>query len=273
MARREDLPFALDFTHNSPMTKWVTTIIAANVGVYLLQQTVPGLTNELILVPALVAQHPWTPFTYMFLHAPNNFGHILFNMLALYFFGPRLEQLLGGSRFIALYILSGLGGAALSFLPQYYFAPILGASGAVFGVVTAYARVWPRDRIYIYGILPVQAWWFVVGMAAYSVAGGLGYADKGTAHFGHLGGIIVGYLYMAWLSRRSGAKKFQRQATAVLPMTSETDSVKRWNAIPISQLHELNRGEVIRLLEKVRTEGAKSLSLEERATLDRFSLT
>jgi membrane associated rhomboid family serine protease len=252
------------------MTKWVSTIIAANIAVFILQKTMPGTTEALVLIPAQVAERPWAPFTYMFLH--GGYAHIFWNMLGLYFFGPRLETLLGGPRFITLYLLSGLGGAALSFLPQYYDAAILGASGAVFGVITAYARVWPRDRIYIYGILPIQAWWFVMLMAAVSLAGGMGTAGN-TAHFGHLGGIFVGYFYMGWLARNSAAKRFQRQASVVIPVANDAEALRRWNAIPVAQLHELNRGEVIRLLEKVRTQGAKSLTLDERATLDRFSVS
>lgn len=248
------------------------TIIAVTVGVFFLQQTSPAVTDALILVPAHALERPWTLFTYMFLHA--SVGHILFNMLALYFFGPRLETLLGGRRFVTLYLLSGLGGAVLSFLPQYYYAPILGASGAVYGVVTAYARVWPRDRIYIYGILPIQAWWFIVLMAAYSIAGGLGLVGQGVAHFGHLGGIFVGYFYMGWLARNSATKRFRQRAeiSPVIP-GGDAEALRRWNAIPLAQLHELNRGEVARLLDKVRTQGARSLTPDERATLDRFSVS
>jgi len=255
------------------MTKWVSTLIGLNVIVFALQYAQPSLTNVLALIPAQVATHPWTPVTYMFAH--GGFGHIFWNMLGLYFFGPRLETLLGGRRFITLYLLSGLGGAALSFLPTYYYTPIIGASGAIFGVVTAYARVWPRDRIYIYGILPIQAWWFVMFMAAYSIVGGLGIANigAGTAHFGHLGGIFVGYFYMGALAKNSGAKKFQRSATPVIPGGSDADALRRWNSIPVGSLHELNQGEVLRLLEKVRAHGTRSLTLEERATLDRFSPT
>ena len=251
------------------MTRWVSLIIAANIAVFFLQQSVPGVTEALILVPKGVALHPWTPFTYMFLH--GSVGHILFNMLALYFFGPRLETLLGGGRFITLYLLSGLGGALLSFVPMYYASQILGASGAVFGVVTAYARVWPRDRIYIYGVIPIQAWWFVMIMASVSLLGGIGYNIlPGTAHFGHLGGIVVGWLYMAGLARTSGARRSQQRAAGPL-VASDTDALRRWATIPVTELHELNRGEVQRLLEKARAGGARSLTLDERATLDRFS--
>lgn len=250
------------------MTKWVSAIIAANVAVFLLQSQ-PGMVENLMLLPSDVWQHPWTPFTYMFVH--GGVGHIFWNMFGLYMFGPRLETLLGGRRFIALYLLSGLGGAALSFLPQYFNVPIIGASGAVFGVLTAYARVWPKDRILLYAVIPVQASWFIVGMVVYSIAGGLGYVGAGTAHFGHLGGIAVGWGYMAWLSRNSGAKKFAERAVPVAPIISESDAMSRWAAIPVAQLHAINRDEVLRLLEKARAGGAHSLSVDERATLDRFS--
>ena len=254
------------------MTKWVTALIAANVGVFFLQYTIPGVTEALILRPELALLRPWTLFTYMFLH--GGFWHIALNMWGLYVFGPRLETLLGGPRFITLYLLSGLGGALLSFVPPFYFVGILGASGAVLGVVTAYARVWPDQRLYFYGIVPILAWWIPAGYALYSIAGFINPSiGAGTAHFGHLGGIVVGYAYMALLSRHSAAKRFQRQASAMIPIASESEALRRWNAIPVSQLHELNRGEVIRLLEKVRAQGVKRLSPEERATLDRFSLS
>jgi membrane associated rhomboid family serine protease len=255
------------------MTKWVGTLIGANVAVFIGQQMIPGLTELLALTPAHVLQNPWSLVTYMFVHDPHGYGHVFFNMLALYFFGPRLESVLGGRSFITLYMLSGLGGAILSFMPPYYYSSIIGASGAVFGVVTAYARLWPKDRIYIYGVVPVQAMWLVIGYAGYSILGAAGFVGAGTAHFGHLGGIVVGWVYMAWLKNNTGANRFKQRAVAAAPIVNESETVQRWANIPVAQLHEINRGEVMRLLEKVRTSGARSLSLEERATLDRFSAT
>ena len=136
------------------MTPWVRRLIVANIIVFFLQQTVAGVTNALAFVPAYTFVRPWTLVTYMFVHA--NITHILFNMLALYFFGPRVEERLGETRFITLYAISGIFGAVLSliFAP---FAPIIGASGAVFGVMLAFARFWPTALIYIMGILPIQA--------------------------------------------------------------------------------------------------------------------
>jgi membrane associated rhomboid family serine protease len=210
----------------------------------------------------------------MFLHDPSGWGHIFFNMLALYIFGPRLETVLGGSRFITLYLLSGLGGGLLSFMPPYYYTPILGASGAIFGVTTAYARLWPRDRIYIYGIIPMQVWLLVALYTGYSLLGALNKnVGAGTAHFGHLGGIFVGWFYISWLRNQGGSAQFKKRAVPAAPAAPDGESQRRWGAIRLDDLHPINRGEVVRLLQKVQATGARSLSPEERATLDRFSMT
>ena len=127
------------------------------------------IENLLAFVPSQALTRPWTVITYMFLH--GGFGHILFNMLALFFFGPRVESRLGSRRFATLYFVSGIMGAVLSifFAPH---VPIIGASGAVFGVMLAFARFWPRDQILIWGILPVEARVMVIAMTAMAVVFG-----------------------------------------------------------------------------------------------------
>src|SRR5262245_63197172 len=151
------------------MTPWVTRFLAANVLVFFLQQTVPGLTNALAFVPDLIILRPWTIITYMFVH--GGLGHIFFNMLGLFFFGPRVEERLGPNRFTWLYMLSGIAGAVVSFVLAKNSA-IIGASGAVFGVMFAFAKFWPTDTILIWGILPVQARVLVMIMAAMSLYSG-----------------------------------------------------------------------------------------------------
>ena len=128
------------------MTPWVTRFVVANIIVFFLTATMPGLTDVLAYRPALTAARPWTPFTYMFVHA--GVGHILFNMLSLYFFGPMLEARLGSRHFVGLYVTSGLAGALLSLVGSWFgtfpaMAPIVGASGSVYGVMVAFARFWP----------------------------------------------------------------------------------------------------------------------------------
>ncbi|HET9949990.1 MAG TPA: rhomboid family intramembrane serine protease, partial [Longimicrobiales bacterium] len=141
-----------------PMTPWVRRLLVANVVVFLLMGFAGDLYQVLVLYPPWVLRYPWTLVTYMFLHA--GIGHLLFNMLGLFFFGPRLETRLGSRRFLVLYFVSGLGGALLTFV----FAPnaaVVGASAAVLGVLMGFAMFWPRERIYIWGILPLEAWLLV----------------------------------------------------------------------------------------------------------------
>ncbi len=265
------------------MTPWVLRLIVANVVIFVLTSASPQVGYYLAFVPAGVLARPWTIVSYMFVHA--NVMHILLNMLALYFFGPRLEDRLGSGNFLALYFLSGIAGAFLTF--AVFFGGVLfpgalpgvlgqnpivvGASGAVMGVTAAYARYWPWDRIYIWGILPVTAWVMVIGLAAYSIWSGLMGSRGGVADFAHLGGLAAGWLYgVAYDRHRRNAWPPTRKQ----PRLSGGEGrarVERWQRIRPEELHELNRGEVERLLAKVREQGPGSLTLAERELLDRFA--
>lgn len=248
------------------MTPWVTRLIIANVVVFVVTSYfVPGSAELLALVPAQVAAHPWTPITYMFVHA--GWAHIFFNMLALYFFGPRLEARLGGGRFLILYFASGLGGAALSVITPD--VAIVGASGAIMGVLVGYARYWPRDRIYIWAILPIEARWLLIGLIGWSILGGLGVLEPGVAHFAHLGGIVVGYLYLRWAEAHSPAARFKKRATETPRATPA--NVERWRTIRPDDMHPVNRDEYERIRAKLDEVGAAGLTGAEREFLDRFS--
>jgi len=249
------------------MTPAVRSLIVANVAIYLLETVSPGVAQALMLVPLLAVQRPWTVVSYMFVHA--GLFHVGFNMLALYFFGPRVELVLGTQRFVILYLVSGLVGALASFI----FTPtaaIVGASAAVFGVMLAYASYWPNDLIYVWGIVPIPARWFVIGMTAISLFAGFGGMQAGTAHFAHLGGFLGGWLCLKWLQRYSPAAKFRAAASALrYPREDIARSLERWRRIPLDALHPVNREEIERLLRK--GEGGEVLTPQERAVLDRFS--
>ncbi len=244
------------------MTRWVLRLIVANAIVFLLQMARPGITQAFAFVPALVIARPWTILTYMFLH--GGFGHILFNMLGLLFFGPRLEIELGSKNFLALYFISGLVAALMSFTNP--FSAIIGASGAVYGVFMGFAYYWPRENIYIWGVLPVQARWMVVIMTALSLYGGLGFTTDNIAHFAHLGGFLGGYLFLKFLDRR---QKVVDQIVSILPPVDPG----KWKSIDRSKLHEVNRTEYDRILAKINTTGVGSLTASEREFLERFSST
>ena len=253
-----------------PMTTWVRRLLIANVVMFLVTASSPLLYRALMFFPPLVLRQPWTAVTYMFLHA--GIGHLFFNMIGLYFFGPRLEERLGGRDFLWLYFLSGICGAVLS----VFFArnaPIVGASGGVYGVLLAFAMIWPRERIYLWAILPVEAWLLASLLVFGSLYSGITGTGSGTAHFAHLGGLVFAFAFLKWSDYRrgSGKRTFQKKLSQT-PQggTSERATVRRWAAIDIDSLHELNREEVVSLLERVRAQGAASLSKDERSFLDRM---
>jgi len=245
------------------VTPWVKRLIIANVIVFFLQQTAPGVTGMLAFVPRYILLQPWTVLTYMFVH--GGLTHILFNMLALYFFGPRVEERIGSNKFITLYTLSGITGALMSliFAP---FSPIVGASGAIFGVMLAFARFWPDAQIYIMGILPLQARAAVILMAAISLWSGLQGSRTGVADFAHLGGFVGGWLYLVWLERAQGARKFRSKATP----TVAKENLIQWRRVDPKAVHEVNRDEVNRILDKISAKGLNSLTPQERLFMSNF---
>lgn len=251
------------------MTPWVMRLLMANGIVFLLQMTMPGvIENLLAFVPSLALTRPWTIVTYMFVH--GGFGHILFNMLALYFFGPRVEDRLGSRRFAIMYFVSGIMGALLS----VFFAPhaaIIGASGAVFGVMLSFARFWPRDQILIWGILPVEARVMVIAMTAMAVVFGFTGAQSGVAHFAHLGGFVGGWLCLRYFERNTDAKKWQAKVAPAVARESSESTLNRWRRIQRDSLHEVNRAELDRILDKISTSGMSSLSAGDREFLERFA--
>jgi membrane associated rhomboid family serine protease len=264
------------------MTPWVTRLLVTNVIVALVLQ--PGSLPYALLTlfpPAVVGLdqvyipgmpfRPWTLFTYMFLHA--GLMHLLFNMIGLYFFGPRLEARLGARGFLGLYFLSGLGGAAFTFVFSYG-APVVGASAAVYGIIVGFAMYWPREPIYLYGVLPVQARWLAIAVVVISLYSGITGSDGGTAHFAHLGGLAVGAGFLRLRDRRLGKDRrdFQHKVQHTVSMEgSERDARRRWASIDLGSMHDLNRNEVEELLARVDRHGMGALSLEERRFLDRMS--
>lgn len=242
------------------MTPWVQRFLIANVLMFFVQQTVSWVTPALVFLPAELLSRPWTLVTYMFLHA--NFMHIFFNMLGLYFFGPRVEQRIGSSRFFALYMISGITGGLLSFYNPRI--PIIGASGAIFGVLMAYARFWPRDQMLIWGIIPIEARWMVMLYTVISLVG----LGGGVAHFAHLGGFLGAFLYLMWLERTAGSRKFRQVATA--PPPAKDAMLGNWRNVNRAGIHAVNKDEVDRILDKISATGISSLTPQERTFLSNF---
>ena len=188
-----------------PLTPAIKALVAANVAGFLLALVAPAITLRLGMRPAdVVGQlQVWQLVTYMFLH--GGIFHLLFNMLALWMFGVELERMWGSRYFAKFYFTTGVGAAlttiVLSFTPlpfadQLYYALTIGASGAVYGVLLAYAMYFPNRPIYMYFFFPVPAKYFVIIIGGISLLSSLGGPGGGIAHTTHLGGLLAGYLFL-----------------------------------------------------------------------------
>lgn len=248
------------------MTPWVLRLIFINAGVFLLERLWPAVFANLAFRPDLILVQPWTAFTYMFLHA--NTMHLFFNMFGLFIFGPRVEERLGSRRFILLYLLSGLGGALLSVATPS--APIVGASGALFGIMYAFAHFWPDAGILIFPIpFPIPARILVLFAAGMSLFLGIR-GGGGIAHFAHLGGFVAAWIYMRVVSRFTGAARFKAR-TEPRPARPSGADRRRWEQINRNEMHPVNREELDRILDKISRDGVAGLSSAERAFLERFA--
>jgi membrane associated rhomboid family serine protease len=195
------------------ITAAVKMLIGVNVAMFVLNIIVPAMTLRLGLVPAAVLRDfaIWQPVTYMFLHDTGGLGHLLINMLALWMFGTELERTWGTRFFLKYYFICGIGAAAitilLSILPisiadAMYYSVTVGASGAIYGLLLGYGMYFPNRPIYLYFIIPIPAKYFVMIVGAIAFMSSLGGPGGGVAHSAHLGGLLVGYLYLKGLRSR-----------------------------------------------------------------------
>ncbi|HXY68199.1 MAG TPA: rhomboid family intramembrane serine protease [Gemmatimonadales bacterium] len=261
------------------LTRWVRRLLVANGLVYLLQLTVftgPWLREMFGFRPSAVLAHPWSMLSYAFLH--DDFLHIFFNMLALFMFGPLVEDRLGGARFLRLYLVSALGGALLSLalLPLAGDAVIIGASGAIFGVMLGFVFEWPDAPIFVFPLpVPVKAKWLILFFAAMDLLPVVLRSHDGIAHLAHLGGFGAAFLYLrggrlvGGLGRRTpvgaGSAVLVHPAAAHHARRAAPFGLRRRGADP-KALKEVDR-----VLDKISAGGLSSLTPEERRFLDEMS--
>ena len=209
MRRYSSSPYGSSFSFGpGPLSTTMKALIGANVALFV-AKIVPIFadysTLYLSLRPALVVRYLWVwqLATYMFVHA--GILRILFNMLALWMFGTELEHIWGSRYFLKFYFVTGIGAAVLtvlfSLLPfdfarQLYGAAIIGASGAIYGLLLAYGLYFPDRPIYMYFVFPIPAKVFVLIMGAIAFFASMSESGGGIANATHLGGLAVGYLFL-----------------------------------------------------------------------------
>lgn len=224
----------------TPAVQW---LIAINVAVYFVQLTVlsPADVQAVLGFQTHNLGHQWwTIGTYMFVH--GGFWHLALNLYTLWLFGPRVEWRWTTQEFLRFYLFCGLGGwfAHLAFVPGD--APLIGASAAVFGVMLAYATLWPDEQVVVFGVIPTTVRWLVVLVGALNLAGGTIAAEgqNGVAYLAHLGGLAAGWLYL----RTTAAVNIGRLRQGVSPVPDEPDDVPPRavpKALPRSRARERER--------------------------------
>jgi hypothetical protein len=168
---------------------------------------------------------------------------------------------------MTMYLLSGIAGGLLSIPFEPPNAHIVGASGAIMGVMYGFAHFWPRERIMVWFTV-LEARWAVLLFVALDLFAGFGGGGGGIAHFAHLGGAAAGFCYLKVADLFSRGRKLEPTVRA--PRISRGD-LSRWSRIQRETLHEVNREEFDRIMKKIDDEGIGSVTPQEKNFLDTFS--
>lgn len=233
-----------------PIGPGVIGILAVTGFFFIVQMIIPQLGNALVLNPRVVFSELkiYQLVTYLFLH--GGFFHLFINLFVLFMFGRELEIRWGTGKFLFYYFFCGIGaGVIIGLFSQY---PVVGASGAIYGLLLAYGVLYPNRRILLWFIVPIKAKYLVVLFAAIEFLATMNARGDGISHIGHLGGMIFGGILLAiW---HFGKKTRSRKQSAIL--------------------HDLTGGpmspaNVDRILDKVMKEGVESLTEDEKEILIR----
>ena len=200
-------PYRFSFGYGlTPVIKKLIIVMAA---LFLLQGIVSNrITFYLGLVPLLVWKKffLWQLVTYIFLH--GGISHILFNLLALWMFGGELESYWGPRKFLRYFLFCGIGaGLCTVVFSPYQFIPVVGASGAIYGILLAFGWLFPNRLIYVYFLVPIPAKYFVIIFGLIELYASMQGTGGGVAHLTHLGGLIFGILYMAYPTLRQKLRR------------------------------------------------------------------
>lgn len=263
----------------------VKTLLILNVAVYLVMFTIGSFTYHGRSIGALLVAyfglmpigagfHVWQLLTYQFLHA--DFWHILFNMVfGLWMFGMEVENVWGSRKFLLYYLSCGVaaGVAQLLLAPIFdpVYGPTIGASGAVYGILVAFAFLFPDRYVYLYFLFPVKVKYFIIFLIVLGVLSVGGTSN--VAHLAHLGGALAGYLYLLYdryrlthfsARRRSWQpKSAKEEPTIVEAKVFDINESKTYEPKQVDELQE----RIDAILDKISQSGYQSLTEEEKKIL------
>ena len=198
---------------NDTYRNFTLALVILNVIVYAVTSLIyPRATFYLAMIPSLVLHGwLWQFVTYMFVH--GGFSHLLFNMLSLYIFGSMVERRIGSKEFLLFYLLTGLFSGIISFISYYLGGMnvvLVGASGAIYGVLLLFAVFFPYSVIFVFGIIPVRAPILIIIYALIELYSQVFGRGGNVAHLTHLSGLAFAYLYCRIRMRINPFEVFRR---------------------------------------------------------------
>lgn len=254
----------------------IKALILVNVAVFLLSYIVGGHFYDMFgLVPEhlLKDRWVWQPITYLFIH--GGFMHLLFNLFALWMFGMPVETQWGPAEFLKYYFLCGLGAAAASVaMAPHSPVPVIGASGPVYGMLVAFAMLYPDAVVYLYFLIPVKAAHMAILFGLIEFFTGAAGSSPGVARFAHLGGMVTGYFYIRWwwVVKIKLKALYSNYAPGAAPARSRPRRASpRAVAVSKQEHAEALMAEVDRILDKILVSGLESLTDEERSIMRKYS--
>ena len=245
----------------------IKKIIIVNVAIFFLLE-LSGLKLDIFrqfgLIPSkiLFDMAIWQPFTYMFLH--DGFFHILLNMLFLWIFGREVETTWGKIAFYKYYMATGVGSGLLNALINYNSTiPVVGASGAVFGILLAFSILFPNRIVLLYGLVPIRVKYLVMSLALIALFSSILMQDSRVSHLTHLSGMITGYFYLNWNWLQWKLKKLFKPKSPKAFTRNEKKQSKVDNRLIQRRVDEI--------LDKMSEDGWDNLSDAEQKILYRAS--
>jgi membrane associated rhomboid family serine protease len=239
--------------------KW---LIITNIGVFVIEMFAGVKFLEVFgLMPVRVTKGLWLwqMFTYMFLH--GGFFHLVINLFVLWMFGRAIENVWGSSEFLRYYFICGLGAALLTILSGPFARTIsIGASGAVYGILLAFAMLFPDEMIYLYFFIPMRAKHFVIFLGVMAFLSSLSSPGGGVAHLAHLGGLLTGYIYLKY---PTGRRRFYLKFSKIKDFFRRRDRGKYHGAA-------VDEDRVNQILDKILLNGVESLTPDEERIMQEY---
>ncbi len=250
----------------SLFTDAIKFIISINFLIFILQY-LSGMEDELFTIFGIVPSKTfgelmlWQPFTYLFFH--GGIWHVLINMFVLWMFGSELEKFWGKKEFLRFFFITGIGSGLITILFSLSSTnPVVGASGAIYGVLLAYGLMFPNRLVYLYFLIPIKVKYLVILIGAIAFFSSLNPGNSNISHLTHLSGMVIGFIYLRSSINWNTINHF---------VIHRKDEIKRHYEDKKNEQREALKLQVDAILDKINDVGYDNLSESEREFLFKAS--